>query len=275
MSVAKGKRTLSEVAFYDNAYKLHMELTKYLLNDFGIKKSSYDYNIFMNRAKIAKDDKEKLMELFEKYGIEVESDYARYVVYHYRDAIINLLDSMIENISRAYTIFPNTEEDWNMKRRYQNQAIGDINVIKTKLLIASKALPVNFERYTPFVKQIDEEITKLKQWRGDCNKQRNKCMENDASKRAKAESKVAKKIIEDNLKQRESTVAEEVIKISKMNFDASYQFPRYIMNQSYLNYMTGNYTLNFNENGRIIDSTNPIPGLLSLDQYGNSIAPVY
>lgn len=275
MSVPKGKRSMSEIAFYDEAYRLHSNIIRYLLNDFGIKKGSYDYHIFANRTKMSKEDKEKFGEIVEKYGIDVESDYVRYIIYHYRDIIIDLLDSMITNITRAYTIYPNTEEEWDMRRRYQNQAITDITSAKTQFTIAIKELPVNFEKYVPFVKQMDDEIAKLKQWRGDCNKQKIKCIENDIEKRLIAEKNVADAILENRSKQRQTTVADEVIRISNMNFNNNFKFPKFVMDQSYLNYVVGNYTLNFNDYGRIMNSTNPIPCLLSIDQYGNSIAPVY
>lgn len=275
MSVPKGKRGQSDIAFYTEAYKLHGDLVKYLLNDFGLKKSSYDYNIFASRVKFSKEDKAAFEEIVDKYGIEIESDYCRYIVYHYRDAIIILLDDMIDNVTRAYTIFPNTEADWEMKRRYQNQAIGDLNCVKTKLTIAIKELPVNFEKYVPFITSIDEELKRLKQWRGDCNKERHKCIENDIIKRAKAEKGAVEKLIDEKEKEQRTTIADRAINLSQEINSSTTTLPRNIMWYAYTNLTSGNYEFEMNSNNRIIRSTNPIPCLLSLDQYGNNIGPIF
>ncbi len=273
MSVPKGKRTKSYIEFYTEAYKLHNDLLKYLLNDFGIKKSSYEYNIFMNRIKMSKEDGELFKEIVNKYGIEIESDYCMYIVFHYRDNIINLLDDMVDDITRAYSIFPNTEGDWEMKRRYQNQAINNLNVIKTKLTIVIKSLPVNFERYVSFVGLIDDEIKRLKQWRGDCNKERIKCMANDIIKRTKAEKEAVDKLIEEREKEKKTTIADRAINISKEITSETTSFPKNVMQYAYTNLVTGNYELEI-DNNIVIKSSNPIPCLLNMDQYGNIIGPL-
>lgn len=274
MSVPKGKRNKSSIAFYTEAQKLCVDMIKFLLNDFGIKKSSYDYNIFVNRAKMSKEDQEEFTEIVEKYGIEIESDYCKFVLYHYRDKIINLLDDVLTDITLAYSIFPNTEGDWEMKRRYQNQAIGNLNDVKTKLTMALKLLPINFERYVPFIKLIDDEIVRIKQWRGDCNKERIRCMENDIIKHAKAEEGAADRLIAERKKEKEATIADRAINLSEEINSNTTTFPRNVMMYAYTNLITGNYEFEMNANNRIIGCSNPIPCLLTLDQYGNNTGPL-
>lgn len=276
MSVPKGKRKESKIEFYNNAYRLHENIVKYLINDFGLKKSSYDYQLFVNRSKMSPNDNEVFSEIVDKYGIEIESDYCRYIVFHYRDEIIALLDSMMTNITRGYSIYPNTEEDWNMKRRYQNQAITDLYAVKTKLTLALKELNANFNKYVPFIAMIDDEITALKQWRGDCNKERIKCMENDIVKRTKAEKGAADKLISEREAQKKANIAERVINLSQEINGNNYQIPKYLLNAAYNNYMYGNYQFTFDPYSNMITGcNNPIPCLLTLDQYGNCIGPVY
>lgn len=274
MSVPKGKRNKSSIAFYTEAQKLCTDMIKFLLCDFGIKKSSYDYNVFANRAKMSKEDREEFNTIVEKYGIEIESDYCRFVLYHYRDNIIKLLDDIMSDITRAYSIFPNTEGDWEMKRRYQNQVIGNLNDLKTKLTTVLKLLPINFEKYVPFINLIDDEIVRVKQWRGDCNKERHRCIENDEVKRIKAEKGAIDKIIAERQKEKEATIAERAINISKEINSSTTTFPRSVMMHAYNNLITGNYEFEMNDNNRIIRCSNPIPCLLTLDQYGNNTGPL-
>lgn len=277
MSVPANKRSESKIAFYTDAYKIHNDVVKYLINDFGIKKSSYDYQIFESRIKMNEDDKESFKELVDKYGIEIESDYCRFIVYHYRDAIIGILDDFVDNVTLAYSIYPNTEEEWHMKRKYQNAAIGDLNLVKTKIQIVANELPVNFNKLPGFIAQIDKEIKNLKQWRGDCNKERMKCIENDTVRRVKAEKGAADKLIAERERERKENIADKVIKLSMEPHGNDYVIPKYIMNQAYQNYMYGDYQFTYNPiSGMIETCSNFIPCLINIDpDTGNYTGPMY
>lgn len=193
MSVPKNKRTISEVAFFDQAYKVEENVIKYVLSDFGTTMRYRDLNVFTFKAKMDPDDKEAFKEMVDKYHLNVESSYPEYIFDYYRKCILEQCSELISLISKAYTMYPNSAFEFNTKRQYQTDAISVCYDMKHTLQIAIKLFNSNhLEKFVPIVNDIDKEIELLKTWRKDSNKFKKNCYENDERYRVAAAVRVEK-----------------------------------------------------------------------------------
>lgn len=135
MSVLKNNRGTSELEFYHTAIKLRKEITQNLLRDFGVK------NRDAVRSKNFPDDELRVkivqeypkMELFfNKYTRmqeeirtrDVVSEYPYWLVFRFRDEMMDLLKQLIDNITDANSIYPINLHELEVRRDYQTAAIG-------------------------------------------------------------------------------------------------------------------------------------------------------
>lgn len=170
MSVPKGKRTPSKMEFFNQAYKLNYMISNLLIKDFGIKSVTKDLRAFTYAAKMEADDRGKFLDICNKYGINVEAEYPMWLMEYYRNWILKILQDMINNITQANTIYPTTVTEFEFRRRYQWQAIGNCYQLLQAMQIAIKALPVNVNKYMPYVEEIKKELEALKHWKKSDNR---------------------------------------------------------------------------------------------------------
>lgn len=170
MSVPKSKRSLSKVEFFYRAYRLNDAITRLLIKDFGVKRTSKDLKAFTYGAKMTEADRETFMELCNKYGVNVEAEYPLWLIEYYRDWVLRLLRELIDSITQANTIYPKNESEYYLRRQYQWRAIGACYQLKQAMQAAVRILPIKVEKYMPFIGLIEEELTLLKNWKKTDNK---------------------------------------------------------------------------------------------------------
>lgn len=179
MSVPEGKRSVSPVEYLHLAYKLNREVTMLLIRDFGVKSISRDLKTFTHAAKMSVDDRSTFEALCKKYHIDVEADYPLWLIEHYRNVVLNILQQMCENITTANTIYP-TEHDYdywhNLRRKYQKLAQSNCYQLLQALQSIAYILPMNKEKIMPYVELVEAEIKALKNWQRRTNQQRKKSM---------------------------------------------------------------------------------------------------
>lgn len=170
MTVPKYKRSASAVEFFHYAYTLNDRITTLLIKDFGIKRTSRDLKAFTYTAKMDGKDRAEFLELCTKYGVNVEASYPLWIVEYYRDWILALLREMINNITQANTVYATNEYEFNFRRQYQWRAIGNCYQLLQAMQTAIRILPVDVEKYMPYVNMITKELELLKAWKKGDNK---------------------------------------------------------------------------------------------------------
>lgn len=165
MAVVKGKRNQSDVEYFDYAYKVVEHITKFLLSDLGIKKTYRDLKVFAYKAHMEETDKEEFNHLVNKYDLELETDFPNWLMCYYRETLLTIMRDLINNISAAYTLYPNSVYEFNIKKQYISDSIANCFDLKHQLQLVIRIFPANMKKYIPFVKEIDKEIELLKQWR--------------------------------------------------------------------------------------------------------------
>ena len=176
MSVLKNNRGTSELEFYHTAIKLRKEITQNLLRDFGVK------NRDAVRSKNFPDDELRVkivqeypkMELFfNKYTRmqeeirtrDVVSEYPYWLVFRFRDEMMDLLKQLIDNITDANSIYPINLHELEVRRDYQTAAIGACEKMLQELQYIIEVLPADANKLLRYVDMIDKEVALLKGWR--------------------------------------------------------------------------------------------------------------
>lgn len=168
MSVVKNKRSLSRLEFYNNARKLRIDLTNWLLRDFGIRDRVY---------RIPNDEEvEKL----------VTAQYPKWFIDHTRDSILKILTNLMMNITAANSIYPINLMEVDLRRGLQDKAIANCEQLLQELIYCADVMPLQVSKLEPYAEMIDKEIALLKGWRKTTNdignKIKTKSFKNDINK---------------------------------------------------------------------------------------------
>ena len=176
MSVLKNNRGVSELEFYHTAINLRKELTQRLLRDFGVKtpenakaKNFPDDEL---RAEIVKQWP-KMEIFFNKYTRmqeelrtrDVVSEYPYWLVFRFRDEMMDTMKKLIDNIVAANTIYPIDEAELSTRRAYQTAAIANCEQLLQELQYIMEVLPIDVNKLLKYVDMIQKEIGLLKGWR--------------------------------------------------------------------------------------------------------------
>lgn len=165
LSVPKNQRKKSSKEFFYNAYKLNDEITTLLLRDFGVKSINRDLKTFTHSAKMSQEDRCAFNGLCAKYNIDVETEYPAWLLDYYREWILQILREFINNLTQANTIYPGTREEYLFRKKYQWMAQGNCYQLLQALQTAVRVLPVDAEKYMPYVGKILDELESIKNWK--------------------------------------------------------------------------------------------------------------
>ncbi len=151
MSVLKNRRSLSKLEFYHTARKLREDITNMLLRDFGVR------------------DKVQKIKTEENKEVTIIEEYPEWLIITFRQNIMQILRSLMLNITAGNTIYPNNKDELNLRRRYQSGAIVNCEQLLQEFQYCADVLPVKLEKFLPYVDAIEFEIKLLKGWRKSNN----------------------------------------------------------------------------------------------------------
>lgn len=122
MSVVKNKRSLSRLEFYNTARKLRIDLTNWLLRDFGIRDKVYKF----------KNDDELEKTLY--------AEYPKWFIESTRKTMLTILTNLMMNITAANSIYPINMTEVDLRRgtrivpkhSHKNSILGDVKYGRVK-----------------------------------------------------------------------------------------------------------------------------------------------
>lgn len=177
ISVLNNLRSLSQMEFYKNAIRMRVNLTEWLLRDFGTKRKIRCINNVIKN--INDEDRKTIDSIFEKYnktqGVQFQSEYPEWFVESERTVIMRILQELIENITTANSIFPSNDflhEEYAMRRKYQDEAISNCYNLYQELQYISSCFNSDLNKFIPFLEAVEKEVNLLKGWRQSDNKTR-------------------------------------------------------------------------------------------------------
>lgn len=182
MSVPLGKRTESKLEFLHLMGKIQKNITLLLIRDLGIKPVQRKLKTFVRSAKMSQEDSNAFMELCSKYHIDVEAEWPLWLIDHYRNKILRIVDSMEEHIVTANTIYPTAleYEYWhNIRRKYQKLAQADCYKLLRAMQDMCFILPIDKEKLMPYVELISKEMDAIKAWQKRTNNQYRQHLKNN------------------------------------------------------------------------------------------------
>lgn len=174
MSVIKNLRNLSSMEFYKNAIRIRARLTEWMIRDFGTTKNKKSVSQVIKD--INEEDQKTIDGIFAKYGRmakrEFQSEYPQWFVDFERNVIIRILQEMVENITRANSIYVSKGNvtEYELRRKYQDQAIGCCYVLYQELQYIVSIFETDLNKFIPLLEEIEKEVDLLKGWRQSDNK---------------------------------------------------------------------------------------------------------
>lgn len=135
MGVLKNKRGESQMEFYHTATLARAELTRFVMNDDIVPKRWRPVFTF---------------------------------------PIIEKVIALIDNITAANTIYPQSMHEYEMRRDYQNKAIITVEQIIQLLQFMLSTLPVSADKFKPVTELLMKEGALLRGWRKADNKLKEK-----------------------------------------------------------------------------------------------------
>ena len=97
----------------------------FIMKDFGIKRVVRDNIVFTDGAKMLPEDKKEFDKICETYNIKYESNYPLWVLEEYRKELFSVLHTLLQNITTANSIYPNSEYEYNLRRQYYKEFAWD------------------------------------------------------------------------------------------------------------------------------------------------------
>ena len=156
IAILARKRNIAKMEFYNNALRLRLMITEFLLRDFGVKdrrrdlefaKSVYDMKeqdvLLIESAMTAYKLKDSFIDKFPAWFIDKERNY-----------FLDIMRSILKNICSANTIhITNMQEDLLQEMQYVIYVFHP-----------------DVEKYMRYVELIETEIALLKGWRKSDNR---------------------------------------------------------------------------------------------------------
>lgn len=174
MAVLKNLRNLSKMQFYKTAIYIRQELTDWMLRDFGTTKNKKSVKQVIKD--ISPEDQQVIDEIFMKYGKspnkEYQGEYPQWFMDHEREVILKILQELVENITRANTLYVSkgNRTEYELRRAYQDKAIGCCFVLYQELQYIISMFGTDLNKFIPILESIEKEVDLLKGWRQSDNK---------------------------------------------------------------------------------------------------------
>lgn len=174
MAVLKNLRSLSNMQFYKTAIYIREELTDWMLRDFGTTKNKKSVRQVIKD--ISPEDQKTIDDIFTKYGRssnkEYQGEYPEWFIDHEREVILRILQELVENITRANTVYVSKGNitEYELRRAYQDKAIGCCFVLYQELQYITSVFNTDMNKFIPILESIEKEVDLLKGWRQADNK---------------------------------------------------------------------------------------------------------
>lgn len=148
--------------FYATVLDVRLQVTSIFLNQLCVEDIEFKTQTYMPATETVKS-------------------HQKWVVTTIRESIMQQLVELINNITDAYSIYPTTIHEWEVRRDYQTAVIGNCEKLLQHFQFVLELFNenpyniftgkrVNVEKHLPYAENICKEIQCLKGWRKAGNK---------------------------------------------------------------------------------------------------------
>lgn len=174
MSVPSGLRDLSKMEYYKNAVRIRTLIDEWLIREFGLKKSYRSVRQVIKN--ITEDDQKLIDSIFEKYSVNLNKtyngEYPEWYIKHEQELIAGYTARLVLYIIVANKLNPTLPFEWEERRKQQNLAISQVQIIYTEIAHIKEIFNVSIKFTEDLLKALDREESLLKGWRQSDNKRR-------------------------------------------------------------------------------------------------------
>ena len=174
MSVPSGLRDLSKMEYYKNAVRIRTLIDQWLIREFGLKKNYR--NIKQVIKNITDEDQKIINTIFEKYDVNLNktynTEYPEWYIRHEQELIANYTARLITYIASANKLNPTLPFEWEERRKHQNLAISQVQIIYTEISHIKEMFNVSIKFTEDLLDALNREENLLKGWRQSDNKRR-------------------------------------------------------------------------------------------------------
>lgn len=167
MSIPKSKRKPSKLQVVSDAYKIRKRITDELLRDFGYKEKEvikkYER---LGEKMIAPEQRAEWIDR----QVERELTFNQWFIRHERETVLDLAREIPLHLVAANSIFPTNRPEYEERRLCLDRALQACNKLQQELQYIVETLPVDVNKYTGIVLQIEEEYNKIKALRKSDNR---------------------------------------------------------------------------------------------------------
>ncbi len=146
------------------------------------------------------EDKKILAGLLDKYGMgqQICETYPEWWIDERRKMIDRLCSNIIENITRAFEIYPQTSAECDERRRLQDAAITSVYALLSEIRFVARTLfdtaGMDMNLSVDLTELCTKEIALLKGWRKDGNRIQRAILKKETEERLKVEKRVRERI---------------------------------------------------------------------------------
>ena len=167
MSIPKSKREQSKLQVVSDAYKIRKKLTDELLRDFGYKEKDvvkkYEH---LGQKMIAPEQREDWVNA----QVDRTLTFNQWFIHHEREVVLDLAREIPLNLVAANSIFPVNMTEFEERRLCLDRALQACNKLQQELQYIVETLPVDVNKYTNIVLEVEEEYHKIKALRKSDNR---------------------------------------------------------------------------------------------------------
>ena len=150
-NIPKSQRKPTKIDFFIKAINLRQKTIEYIDQDFGVSK------------RLNADG----------------TPYQQYwIIVKLRDSIYDAIQDYVLCLTQANTIYITNMYEYNARRKYMTQAIGDLEFVIQELQYAIRSFGVKPSKYTLLIEDMEECIKSVKAWRKSDNAVKNKLQGN-------------------------------------------------------------------------------------------------
>lgn len=163
MSVPVGRRTPSRFEACHHFYKLRSEITALVLNDFGFSREKQDKK--KEHYRQGHEDAANIDEIMNRWETKNET-FVRWFIDEEGKAVLDIMRNIEREFTIGNSIYPSETParllEFFERRKHMDNAIGLCYTLKQEINYILRVLPVDFNKFENFAKEIDIQIALYK-----------------------------------------------------------------------------------------------------------------
>lgn len=173
MSVLKGKRKESKFEVFENYSRVRKQAYLLVKNNLGYQPTKYDKQVerMLQPEKLEELDEDQQKAWRTKHAKAIEFEV--WWIWDEKQWLMNSLRNLSSYLYMANSVYPQCQEELDIRRSYQSRCVGICQSIITELQMLSQEVPSNLRLILTIVDLLNQEINLIKAWRKSDNRFKN------------------------------------------------------------------------------------------------------